>query len=64
ARNFAELGARRALTGPAVRGDWTTMEHHLAALRRSSPGTLPVYKVLAAEMLRLSGRRPPRGLLD
>jgi predicted short-subunit dehydrogenase-like oxidoreductase (DUF2520 family) len=27
-----ELGPHRALTGPAVRGDWVTLEHHRAAL--------------------------------
>jgi predicted short-subunit dehydrogenase-like oxidoreductase (DUF2520 family) len=27
-----QLGPRRALTGPAVRGDWATLEHHRAAL--------------------------------
>src|SRR5439155_1110853 len=64
ARNFADLGARRALTGPAVRGDWKTIRRHLAALRRSSPQTVPVYRALLREMLRLAGRqRPPRGLL-
>lgn len=64
ARNFGELGARRALTGPAVRGDWTTLRRHLAALRRTSPQVVPVYQELAREMLRLAGRRPPQGLLD
>jgi len=64
ARNFANLGARRALTGPAVRGDWKTIRRHLAALRRSSPQTVPVYRALLREMLRLAGRRrPPRGLV-
>jgi predicted short-subunit dehydrogenase-like oxidoreductase (DUF2520 family) len=59
-RNFAELGARRSLTGPAVRGDWPTIERHLAALRRFSPEVVPVYKALLREMLRLAGRRLPR----
>jgi len=64
ARNFADLEARRALTGPAVRGDWKTIRRHLAALRRSSPQTVPVYRALLREMLRLAGRqRPPRGLV-
>lgn len=59
ARNFAELGARRSLTGPAVRGDWPTIERHLAALRRFSPEVIPVYKALLREMLSLAGRRLP-----
>jgi predicted short-subunit dehydrogenase-like oxidoreductase (DUF2520 family) len=64
ARNFADLGARRALTGPAVRGDWETIRRHLTALRRSSPKTVPVYMALLREMLRLAGRqRPPGGLV-
>ena len=30
--NVAELGPAAALTGPAARGDWATIERHLAAL--------------------------------
>jgi predicted short-subunit dehydrogenase-like oxidoreductase (DUF2520 family) len=59
-RNFVELGGRRALTGPAARGDWPTLERHLAALRRVSPEFVPVYIELVRAMLRLAGRRPPR----
>jgi predicted short-subunit dehydrogenase-like oxidoreductase (DUF2520 family) len=57
ARNFAELGARRALTGPAARGDWPTIRRHLAVLRRVSPKTIPVYRALLDAMLRLAGNR-------
>jgi len=60
ARNFADLGARRALTGPAVRGDWPTIGRHLAALRRVSPEFVPVYEELLLAMLRLTETRPPR----
>jgi predicted short-subunit dehydrogenase-like oxidoreductase (DUF2520 family) len=56
ARNFAALGPRQALTGPAVRGDWTTIRRHLAALRKSAPEFLPVYRSLLAAMLRLAGK--------
>jgi predicted short-subunit dehydrogenase-like oxidoreductase (DUF2520 family) len=59
-RNFVELGGRRALTGPAARGDWSTLERHLAALRRASPEFVPVYIELVRAMLRLAGRQPPR----
>jgi len=59
ARNFAELGARRALTGPAVRGDWATIRRHMTALRRSAPAFVPVYRSLLQAMLRLA-QRPPR----
>jgi predicted short-subunit dehydrogenase-like oxidoreductase (DUF2520 family) len=30
--DVAVLGPRRALTGPAARGDWATLERHLAAI--------------------------------
>ena len=40
AENFSALGAKRALTGPAVRGDWSTIRKHLRALRRSAPASL------------------------
>ena len=61
ARNFAELGGRRALTGPVVRGDWATLMKHLAALRRFSPDLIPVYVALLRPMLRLAGRAPDSG---
>ena len=62
ARNFSELGARRALTGPAIRGDWPVIRQHLLALGRYSPDLVPVYKALLRAMLRLAGQRPPRDL--
>jgi predicted short-subunit dehydrogenase-like oxidoreductase (DUF2520 family) len=57
AKNFADLGARRALTGPAVRGDWATIRRHLAALRKSAPEFVPVYQSLLQAMLRLAGAK-------
>lgn len=60
ANNFADLGARRALTGPAVRGDWTTIRRHLAALRKSAPEFEPVYQSLLKAMLRLAGAKTAR----
>jgi predicted short-subunit dehydrogenase-like oxidoreductase (DUF2520 family) len=60
ARNFVTLGGRRALTGPAVRGDWPTIGRHMAALRRVSPEFVPVYEELLGAMLRLAKRPPPR----
>lgn len=53
AKNFAELGGPKALTGPAVRGDWATIRRDLAALRRSAPAFEPVYQSLLQAMLRL-----------
>ena len=61
-RNFVKLGGRRALTGPAVRGDWLTIQRHLRALRRSAPDIIPLYRVLVRAMLRLTGRRLPPSL--
>ena len=61
-RNFVELGGRRALTGPAVRGDWPTIRRHLRTLRRSFPDIIPLYSALVRAMLRLTGRRPPPSL--
>jgi predicted short-subunit dehydrogenase-like oxidoreductase (DUF2520 family) len=55
ARNFAEVGGRRALTGPAVRGDWATIRRHLSVLRKSAPEFVPVYQSLLKAMLRLAG---------
>jgi len=57
AKNFADLGPRRALTGPAVRGDWATIRRHVAALRRSAPAFEPVYDSLLQAMLRLAGTK-------
>jgi predicted short-subunit dehydrogenase-like oxidoreductase (DUF2520 family) len=57
--NFVRLGARRALTGPAVRGDWETIERHLRALRRYAPEVVEVYEPLERAMERLARRRQP-----
>ena len=35
------------LTGPIARGDWTTVERHLEALRRDAPEFEALYQVLA-----------------
>lgn len=35
------------LTGPVVRGDWETVESHLAAIRERLPELEPLYRVLA-----------------
>lgn len=59
ARNFQEIGARKALTGPVARGDWLTIRRHLEALRRSSPQFVPAYRALLTLMVRLVGKRAP-----
>lgn len=63
AKNFVDLGPRRALTGPAARGDWPTIRKHLAALRQESPEFVPAYKELVRAMAGLAGRRIPRGMM-
>jgi len=35
------------LTGPIARGDWTTVDAHLAAIREHLPDLEPMYRVLA-----------------
>jgi predicted short-subunit dehydrogenase-like oxidoreductase (DUF2520 family) len=60
--NFVRLGARRALTGPAARGDWETIERHLRALRRYAPEVIETYEPLVRAMVRLARRRQPRHL--
>jgi predicted short-subunit dehydrogenase-like oxidoreductase (DUF2520 family) len=35
------------LTGPIARGDWETVERHLAAIRERKPQLEPLYRVLA-----------------
>jgi predicted short-subunit dehydrogenase-like oxidoreductase (DUF2520 family) len=50
------LGPRRALTGPAVRGDWDTLSRHLDALpARERPG----YQAGAALATQLAGSPVP-----
>lgn len=61
-RNFVALGGQGALTGPAVRGDWQTIQAHLRALRHHAPGAVPVYRELLRAMARLAGRKLPRRL--
>lgn len=63
ARNFQKLGSR-ALTGPAVRGDWAVIRQHLRALARYAPASLPAYKTLLGAMTRLAGRRLPPDLRE
>ena len=35
------------LTGPIARGDWATVEAHVAAIRAGAPGLEPLYRTLA-----------------
>jgi predicted short-subunit dehydrogenase-like oxidoreductase (DUF2520 family) len=46
------------LTGPIARGDWETVERHLAVIRRERPELEELYVVLAAATARIAGRDP------
>jgi predicted short-subunit dehydrogenase-like oxidoreductase (DUF2520 family) len=50
------------LTGPIARGDWATVEAHVAALRAHAPDLEPLYRALAAELAASASRRPPTPL--
>jgi predicted short-subunit dehydrogenase-like oxidoreductase (DUF2520 family) len=49
--NVAELGPEAALTGPVSRGDWATVERHLAAL---PDGERSAYQAMADAAARLT----------
>lgn len=51
--NVAELSPARALTGPAARGDESTIAAHVAAL---DPAERPAYEAMVAEARRLADR--------
>lgn len=46
------------LTGPIARGDWETVERHLAVIRAERPELEELYLVLAAATARIAGRSP------
>ena len=52
--NVERLGASEALTGPAVRGDATTIERNLSALRAARPDAVAAYVVLCRAALELA----------
>ncbi len=58
-RNLIEVGLPAALTGPVVRGDVVTVKWHLAALERSAPACVDVYRRLGREVLRIARQREP-----
>ncbi len=51
--NVAELGPAAALTGPAARGDWATIDRHLAALDALDPSERASYEAMVALARRL-----------
>jgi predicted short-subunit dehydrogenase-like oxidoreductase (DUF2520 family) len=56
--NVADLGPAAALTGPAARGDWETIERHLLAMH---PDEHPAYEALARAARRLVSPDPEIG---
>jgi predicted short-subunit dehydrogenase-like oxidoreductase (DUF2520 family) len=52
-QNVKNLGPRKALTGPILRGDVATVREHLEALRRD-PHAREVYVVMGKQALRLA----------
>jgi predicted short-subunit dehydrogenase-like oxidoreductase (DUF2520 family) len=44
------------LTGPIARGDWQTVEAHIAALRQYAPDLEPLYRALATALASGHGR--------
>jgi len=60
--NTKKLGPEAGLTGPIVRGDRGTVQHHLHALKESTPELLPFYRLLGEKTIELavkSGRLSP-----
>lgn len=51
--NVADLGPAGALTGPAARGDWATIDRHLAALDALDPRERASYEAMVALARRL-----------
>jgi predicted short-subunit dehydrogenase-like oxidoreductase (DUF2520 family) len=47
------------LTGPIARGDWETVERHLAVIRAERPELDPLYLALAEATARVAGRELP-----
>jgi predicted short-subunit dehydrogenase-like oxidoreductase (DUF2520 family) len=55
--DLTRAGARQTITGPVVRGDTSTIEAHLEAIRSFHPEDIDVYRVLARTVLELAQER-------
>lgn len=60
--NIEHVGAANALTGPAARGDWRTIERHLDALAERADRRL--YLALCEQAAALAGHTLPQHLHD
>jgi predicted short-subunit dehydrogenase-like oxidoreductase (DUF2520 family) len=56
-KDLFRSGARQSITGPVVRGDTSTIEAHLEAVRSAYPEDVDVYRVLARTVLELAQER-------
>ena len=56
--NVAELGPAAALTGPVARGDWATVDRHLAALDPSEHEAYGAMVALARRLVEPARCRP------
>ena len=54
--NVERLGPAKALTGPVVRGDATTIDRNLTALREAAPHAVPAYVELCRVAIELGTR--------
>jgi predicted short-subunit dehydrogenase-like oxidoreductase (DUF2520 family) len=55
ARQWAELGPERALTGPIARADEAVVARHRAAVAERAPGLLPLWEALAEHTRAVAG---------
>jgi predicted short-subunit dehydrogenase-like oxidoreductase (DUF2520 family) len=55
ARQWAELGAADALTGPIARGDEDVVARHREALAERAPDLLPLWEALAVQTRAIAG---------
>ncbi len=58
--NVVDVGPASALTGPAARGDWSTIQRHLAHLPAAERAP---YRAMAAQTALLAGREWPSDMM-
>jgi predicted short-subunit dehydrogenase-like oxidoreductase (DUF2520 family) len=59
ARQWAEIGPERALTGPIVRKDEDVVARHRAVVQERTPELLPLWDALADQTRAVAGNRVP-----
>ncbi|MES1205275.1 MAG: Rossmann-like and DUF2520 domain-containing protein [Pseudomonadota bacterium] len=58
-QNLAQVGLPGALTGPVERGDVSSVERHLTALKERAPQMIDLYKLLGRDVLRIALSKGP-----